>query len=394
VFDVLSNVRVIEFGKFVAAPMATWLLAGMGAKVTRVESLQGSPDREPYRIAGNLDGAGFLQLNSNKRSLCLDHASPAGRKVVHRLLQHADVVVCGAPAPTLVHQGLDYETLAALNPRLIWLNVSAFTSQGPLGAAVGFDGIGQAMSGAIHMSGFGDTPTRSGCSWVDASTAVYSAFAIVTALLERERTGKGHKIETSLMTTAYAAMSWFLVEQAAAQRNRIRSGNRAQSSGPSDVFRTLDGWVIVQIIGDSMFGKIARLVGRPEWIDDPRFRTDNDRSDNGEELSRGVAAWCARLTTAEALQHFSRARIPAAKVNSLQEALDEPQASAIGLFQEIQHPSRSNLKLMRPPVMIDGRFPEIRTRPPLLGEHSHVVLAEAGFEASEIAKLIEDGVVV
>lgn len=393
VFDVLNDVRILEFGKFVAAPMSTWLLAGMGASVTRVEPLQGSPDREPYRIADDVEGAGFLQLNSNKRSLCLDHASPAGRAVLHRLLSNVDVIVCGAPAPTLVHQGLDYETLAQVNPRLIWLNVSAFTSLGPLGSAVGFDGIGQAMSGAIHMSGFGETPTRSGCSWVDASTAVYSAFAITTALLDRERTGRGHKIETSLMSTAYAAMSWFLVEQAAAQRNRTRTGNRAQSSGPSDVCRTLDGWIIVQVIGDSMFAKVARLVGHPEWIDAPRFRTDNDRSDNGAELSQGLAAWCAVRTTAEALEIFRRERIPAGKVNSLQEALDEPQVNAIGLFQEIHHPARSNLKLMRPPVMIDGRFPDIRTRSPLAGEHSREVLAEAGFDAVEISSLADEGVI-
>jgi len=393
VFDVLNDVRVLEFGKFVAAPMATWLLAGMGAKVTRVESLDGSPDREPYCIGDGLDGAAFLQLNTNKGSLCLDHASPAGRQVLHRLLQSTDVIVCGAPGPTLVHQGLDYETLAAVNPRIIWLNVSAFTTHGPRGAEVGFDGIGQAMSGAIHLSGFGGMPGRSGCSWVDASTGVYSAFAIMSALLDRNRTGKGHCLETSLMTSAYAAMSWFLVEQAATGRNRTRTGNRAQSSGPSDVFRTKDGWIIVQVLGDSMFAKISRLVGRPDWIDDPRFGTDVGRSDNGAHLSEGVAAWCAALTTQDALEQLRKARIPATMVNSLQDALEEPQVEALGLFQTVTHPDRPALRLMKPAVMIDGLFPELRLASPAVGEHSADVLREAGFGADEIATLMEARVI-
>lgn len=392
-FDVLRDLRVLEFGRFVAAPMATWLLSCMGARVTRVEGLDGSIDREPYRIGEDIDGAAFLQLNSNKRSLCLDHASPRGREVLHRLVASADVVVCGAPGPTLVHQGLDYETLAATNPRLIWLNVSAFTTQGPRGADVGFDGIGQAMSGALHLSGFGDTPVRSGCSWVDASTGVYSAFAIVTALLDRERTGRGHRLETSLMTSAYAAMSWFLVEQAATARNRTRTGNRAHSSGPSDVFRTTDGWIIVQVLGDRMFAKIARLVGCPQWIEDPRFRTDVDRADNGADLSAGVAAWAEKLGTAEALEQLRRARIPGTAVNSLQDALDEPQVTALGLFQSLGHPAGTHVKVMKPAVMCDGRFAELRTRAPLVGEHTAEVLRDAGYAANEIADLSAIGVI-
>lgn len=392
-FEVLRDIHVLEFGKFVAAPMSTWLLAAMGARVTRVEPVGGSPDREPYCIGPGLDGAAFLQLNTNKRSLCLDHTSPRGREVVRRLLAGTDVVVCGAPAPTLVHQGLDYETLAAVNPRLIWLNVSAFTTQGPRGAEVGFDGIGQAMSGAVHLSGFGDTPTRSGCSWVDASTGVYSAFAMAMALLDRERTGRGHRLETSLMTSAYAAMSWFLVEQAATGRNRTRTGNRAQSSGPSDIFRTGDGWIIVQVLGDSLFAKIARLVSHPEWIDDPRFADDNGRSDHGAELSAGVAAWAATLTTQDALDQLRQARIPGATVNSLQQALDDPQVAELGLFQSVPHSPGPTLRLMKPAVMVDGQFAELRTRSPHVGEHTGEILREAGFSTDEIHALTESRVI-
>jgi crotonobetainyl-CoA:carnitine CoA-transferase CaiB-like acyl-CoA transferase len=307
--------------------------------------------------------------------------------VLNRLLAVTDVVVLGAPAGTLRRQRLDYETLARANPRLIYLNVSAFTSMGPRADETGFDGIGQVMSGAAYMSGFGDTPTRSFCSFVDVTTGIYSAFAIACALLDRERTGKGHSIETSLMTSAYAAMSWLLVEQAATGRNRIRTGNRAQSSGPSDIFRTRDGWIVVQVLGHSMFARVARLVGHPEWIDDPRFRTDNDRADHGAALSEGVAEWCHGLTTAEALQRLRDNRLPGAPVYSLQEALDDPQVAALGLMQSVSHPARPELELMKAPIVVDGHLADLRSRPPLVGEHTEAVLAELDYAPPAIEAL-------
>jgi len=394
VFDVLKDIRVIDFGKFVAAPYSTWLLSNMGAEVIKIEPVGGSPDREPFRISEQLDGAGFLQLHSNKQSMCLDHESPAGREVLKRLVASADVVVLGAPAGTLRRQGLDYETLAKLNARLIYLNVSAYTSMGPRGNDIGFDGIGQVMGGAAYMSGFGDTPTRSFCSWVDVGTGIYAAFAIACALIERARSGKGHELQTSLLTTGYAAMSWLLVEQALTQRNRVRTGNRAQSSGPSDLFRTRDGWIVVQVLGDGMFAKVARLVGHPEWIEDPRFRTDNDRAEHGETLSEGVGAWCAGQTSEAALAALRAARLPGAPVNSLQQALDDPQAAALGLFQTVTHPGRpGGFPLMKAPLVADGEFPPIRSRPPLAGEHSESVLERLGYTRGEIEALRRDRVI-
>jgi crotonobetainyl-CoA:carnitine CoA-transferase CaiB-like acyl-CoA transferase len=386
-FDVLRTVRVLDFGKFVAAPSSTWLLSNMGAQVTKVEPVNGSPDREPFRISAELDGAGFLQLHSNKRSLCLDYEPAAGREVLHKLVAASDVIVLGAPASTLKRQGLDYETLSRLNPRLIYLNVSAFTSIGPRANDIGFDGIGQVMSGSTYMSGFGDVPTRSFCSFIDVSTGIYSAFAIACALLDRAQSGKGRNIETSLMTSGYSIMSWLLVEQALTQRNRTRTGNRAQSSGPSDVFRTSDGWIVVQVLGDGMFAKVARLVGHPEWIDDPRFASDNDRADNGAALSAGVAQWCLQYTNAEALKLLRDARLPGAPVNSLQQALEEPQLAALGMLQDIPHPGRANLQLFKSPIMVDGEFATIKSRPPLAGEHTDVILGELGYSTTQIADL-------
>jgi crotonobetainyl-CoA:carnitine CoA-transferase CaiB-like acyl-CoA transferase len=392
-FDVLRDIRVLDFGKFVAAPSATWLLSNMGAQVIKIEPTAGSPDREPFRIADDLDGAGFLQLHSNKRSICLDYETEQGSEVLRRLVSAADVAVFGAPAVTLQRQGLDYASLVAINPKLIYLNVSAFTSVGPRAKDIGFDGIGQVMSGSTYMSGFGDTPTRSFCSFIDVSTGIYSAFAIACALMDRAKTGKGYNIETSLMTSGYSIMSWLLVEQAATQRNRTRSGNRAQSSGPSDVFRTRDGWIVVQVMGDGMFAKVARLVGHSEWIDDARFKTDNGRAEHGAILSAGVGEWCARYTNEEALALLRANRLPGAPVNSLQQALEEPQVAALGLMQTMDHPGRHGLQLMKAPIMVDGALAPLRTRPPTVGEHTNAVLADLGYQSSQIEALRKSKVV-
>jgi crotonobetainyl-CoA:carnitine CoA-transferase CaiB-like acyl-CoA transferase len=394
VFDVLKDIRVLDFGKFVAAPMSTWLLSNMGAEVIKVEPIGGAPDREPFRMSDTVDGAGFVQLHSNKMSLCLDHGVPRGRAVLEKLLAQADVIVLGAPDSTNARQGLDYEKVATINPSIIYLNVSAFTGVGPRAHEVGFDGIGQVMSGAAYMSGFGDTPTRSFCSFVDVTTGVFSAFAIACALMSRAQTGKGHKIETALMMSAYTAMSWLLVEQAVTGRNRTRSGNRAQSSGPSDVFRTRDGWIVVQVVGAGLFARVMKVIGRPELIDDPRFKTDNDRADNGAALSDAVSTWCRDLTSAAALEMLRAARVPAAPVNSLQQALEEPQVAALQLIQQMSHPGlRGSLPLFKAPVMVDGALAALRSRPPLAGEHTDYILRRAGYSGQDIEALREAKVI-
>jgi crotonobetainyl-CoA:carnitine CoA-transferase CaiB-like acyl-CoA transferase len=394
VFDVLKDIRVLDFGKFVAAPMSTWLLSNMGAEVIKVEPIGGAPDREPFRMSDTVDGAGFMQLHSNKMSLCLDHGSPRGRAVLEKLLTESDVMVLGAPDSTNARQGLDYETVCKINPALIYLNVSAFTSAGPRGNEVGFDGVGQAMSGAAYMSGFGDTPTRSFCSFVDVTTGVFSAFAIACALMNRAQTGKGAKIETALMMSAYAAMSWLLVEQAVTGRNRTRTGNRAQSSGPSDIFKTRDGWIVVQVVGAGLFARVAKVIGRPELIDDPRFKTDNDRADNGAALSEAVGAWCRDLTSADALGELRAARVPGSPVNSLQQALEEPQVAALQFIQQMSHPGLAGtLPLFKAPIMIDGALPSLRTRPPLAGEHTDFILRRAGYSSDAIGILREAKVI-
>jgi crotonobetainyl-CoA:carnitine CoA-transferase CaiB-like acyl-CoA transferase len=272
--------------------------------------------------------------------------------------------------------------------------VSAFTSVGPRAQEVGFDGIGQAVSGAAYMSGFGATPTRSFCSFIDVTTGIYSALAIVCALMDRQRTGKGHKIETALMMSGYAAMSWLLVEQAVTGRNRIRSGNRAQSSGPSDLFRTRDGWIVVQVLGDAMFARIARVIGHPEWKDDPRFRTDNDRAEQGELLSEAVGRWCAELSSEEALRALREARVPGSLVHSLQQALDDPQVAALELLQTVAHPGLDRpLPLMKVPIMVDGKLAPLRSRPPLVGEHTEMVLCRLGYTSQDLDALHQASVI-
>ena len=274
----LEGIRVVDFGQFIAGPLAAALLGDFGADVIRVERPEGGADRFVQPIGAHMPGgAVYLQINRNKRSLALDSFDARAREIVDRLIMHADVVVANAPDATRDAMGLSYERVSALNPRLILATCTAFGSGGALANAPGFDGIGQAMSGAMHMSGKDGEPRKAYAHYVDHLSAALSAFGVMMALRERERTGRGQHVETSLLRSALLTMAANLTEEDVLQIGRHGIGNRAHLAGPADVFRTRDGHVLVQVIGDSMFGRCARLMQRVDWLDDPRFVSDETR---------------------------------------------------------------------------------------------------------------------
>ena len=287
---ILDGVRVLDFGHFIAGPYCGALLADFGADVIRVERPQGNNDRflMPCGEDHHDNGALYLQVNRNKRSLALDPFSPAARPVLEDLIRSADVVIANLPEPTLKSAGLDYASLTAVKPDIILCTCSAYGHNGPDAAKTGFDGIGQAMSGAMEMTGEDGSPRKSYAHFVDFSTASLSAFGIVLALMDRTRTGKGQQVRMSLLHTALAVMNGTLIEHAATGIARRGTGNRAQLTGPADCMKTKNGHILVQAIGSSMFRRWAKLVGKPEWIEDKRFADDQLRGDNGAVLSEAM----------------------------------------------------------------------------------------------------------
>jgi crotonobetainyl-CoA:carnitine CoA-transferase CaiB-like acyl-CoA transferase len=392
--QVLKGIRVLDFGRYIAGPYCGTLLGDMGAEVIRIEKVDGSEDRFLSPISDKGDGGLFMQLARNKKCLTLNPMKPEGREIVKKLVKTADVVIANLPPDTLQAMGLDYESLKATKPDIILTTVSAFGRGGPYANRVGFDGLGQAMSGAMYMSGTPDQPVKAYPPYIDFGTASLSAFGTMAALFERQKTGKGQMVEGSLFNTALTMMNGTAIEQNAIQCNRVATLNRSQTSGPADTFKTKDGWVLVQSVGGPLFKRWADLIGEDHWLDDPRFKDDISRGNNGELISERTATWCAKRTSKQVLEEMEAARLPAGPVLSPQEVLDDPHVAAKGLFQYVDYPGLDKpAPLMRTPIELSETPGEIRSRPPTLGEHTDEIMQELGYSQAQIAILREKRVV-
>lgn len=391
---VLEGIRVLDFGRYIAGPFCATLLGDMGAEVIRIEKVDGSEDRYLSPINENGDGAMFMQIGRNKKSVTLNPMKPEGREIVKKLVATADVVVANLPPDTLKTMGLDYESLTAIKPDIILTMISAFGTGGPYANRVGFDGLGQAMSGNMFMSGTPDQPVKAYGPFIDFGTASFSAFGTLAALYQRQKTGEGQIVEGSLFNTGLTIMNGTAIEQDAIQRNRVATLNRSQTSAPADTFKTKDGWVLVQSVGGPLFKRWANLMGEDRWLEDERFKDDITRGDNSAAISERLADWCADRTSQEVLDAMEEVRLPAGPVLSPQQVLEDPHIAAKGLFQPVEYPGLDKpAPVMRTPVELSETPGEIRSRAPTLGEHTGQIMEELGYSADEIAAFRENRIV-
>lgn len=388
----LEGIRVIDFGRFIAAPYCAMMLADFGADVIRVERREGGEDRRVGPVVESGEGGLYLNVNRNKRAITLDLGHSESAKIVRRLVESADIVIVNLPINVMKRAGLDYESLSAIKPEIILVMASAFGPDGPYANRVGFDGVAQAMSGAMSLTGFADAPVRDIVSFVDYGTALHAAFGAMVALYDRQTTGRGSLIDVSLLATGVTFMTPLLMERAATGIRRERQGNTGYYTAPSDVYRTSDGWIIVPTIGDDMFRRWAGLVGREELIADPRCADDITRGINHALINEVMSEWCAKRTRDEAIGELERARIPCGPVYDLGEVLADPQVNARGLLEEVEQPGNQSVPLARTPVRINGKQNPL-SRAPALGEHTDGVLTEIGFSAEEIAELRKAGAI-
>jgi crotonobetainyl-CoA:carnitine CoA-transferase CaiB-like acyl-CoA transferase len=396
VVGVLDGIRVLDFGRYIAGPFCAALLGDLGAEVIRIERIGGGEDRGmiPVGVGADAGGAMFLAMNRNKFGMTLDPASPKGREVVRRLVASADVVVANLPPRVLRSLALDLDSLRQTRPDIILTTVTGFGSGGPLSHKHGFDGIGQAMSGAVYLSGTPEQPIALKVPWVDFGTACLSAFGTLAALLERGKTGRGQKVEGALLRTAIAFANATLIEQALTCVNRSATVNRGFNSAPADIFRTKDGWIVATVIGEPMFRRWARMIGEEHWFADPRFKDDQSRADHGEIISARMSEWCAARTCAEALTELEEASIVAGQVYSPQQALDDPHIRAAGLLEEVTFPGfERTLPLAPTPIELSETPGAYRRPAPRIGEHTEEILRSLGYDAAEIAGLRADGVI-
>ena len=391
---VLEGVRVLDFGRYIAGPFCGALLADYGAEVIRIERVDGSEDRYVTPVSDDGQGAMFLQLNRNKLGLTLNPTKDKGREIVKRLVETADIVIANLPEQTLKTMGLDYDELKQINPGVILTSNTAFGTTGPYSERVGFDGVAQAMSGAMDMTGHADQPTKAYAPYVDFCSASLAAFGTLLAYIEKQKTGKGQRVQTSLLQTALTTTNSLLIEQEILNVNRVASMNRAQTSGPSDTFQTKDGWILVQTVGRPLFERWANLMKEDSWLTDERFKDDLSRGENGDLISQRMSEWCVERTSKEAIDELEKSRIPVGEVLKAEETLREEHILEKGSFIKMRYPTLDQeYSVVGPAVELSENPGQITMRSPELGEHNLEILGGLGYSREEIEKLKEERII-
>jgi len=390
----LEGIRVIDFGRFIAGPYCAMLLADFGADVIRVERRAGGEDRKVGPVTESGEGGLFLTCNRNKRGITLEPSHPQAAEVIRRLVRTADIVVVNLPFGVMKRLGLDYDALRAVKEDVILVMASAFGSDGPYADRVGFDGVAQAMSGAMSLTGFPGPPVRSIVSWADYGTALHGAFGAMAALYHRRNTGRGQLVDVSLLATGITFMTPLLAERRTTGIRREQLGNTGYYAAPSDVYQTSNGWIIVPTIGDEMFRRCARAIGREDLIADPRLGDDISRGNNADIINRAMSRWCSERTREQAIAELEAGRVPCGPCYDLDEVLGDPQVNSRNLLEELEYPGGKNpIPIASPPVRL-GELPAGSTRrAPMLGEHTDEVLTQIGFSDREIAELRSSGAI-
>ena len=386
--SILEGYRVLDFGRYIAGPFCGALLSDFGAEVIRIERVDGSEDRFTTPVAEDGAGSMFLQMNRNKLGLTLNPMKTEGKEIIAKLTKTADVVIANLPEKTLIAMGLDYESLLKINKKIILTSNTAFGTSGPYADRVGFDGVAQAMSGSMDMSGDPELPTKNYAPYVDFCSASLAAYGTCLALMEREKTGKGQRVKTSLLATALTMTNGLVMEQELLNVNREATFNRAQTAAPSDTFKTKDGWILIATVGQPLFERWVNLMGEKEWLEDERFCDDLSRGNYSEIISKRMSKWCAERTSKEAIEELDKARIPVGEVLKANQVVNEPHIDARGLFQKVPYPkTKDSVPIVVSPLELSGNPGEIKSRAPLLGEHTDQILKEIGYSNEEISNL-------
>ncbi|MCS6924335.1 MAG: CoA transferase [Candidatus Binatia bacterium] len=365
----LSGIKVIEVGLNLAGPLAGEILADLGADVIKVERPEGGDDARgwgPPFVQGS--SVTFHSMNRNKRSITVDFKNPHELARLHRLIATTDIFLHNLRPGVAEEVGLDAETLLALNPRLIYCEISAFGHTGPLRLKPGYEILLQAFAGLMSVTGEADgPPVRMGTSVVDFGTGMWTAIAALAALRQRDQTGRGCVIQTSLFETALFWLCNFFARYLASGEVPQRHPTGSPTQVAFGAFETQNGPLVLGVANDRLFAKLAYALNRPQWADDPRFRTSADRLAHRELLVGEIRAILRQATKEEWMERLEAAGIPCAPILTLPEVLAQPQTQALGILQT---PPGSEITLLGLPLSFNGVRPALRQCAPSLGEHN------------------------
>ncbi len=387
----LSRLRVLDLTRVRAGPTCCRVLADFGADVIKIEAPKGVDPNEG--ISGPRDGYDMINLHRNKRSLTLNLKTPAGRAVFMRLAKTADIVVENYRPDVKDRLGIGYEQLRAVNPQIILASISGFGQDGPYSTLAGYDQIAQGMGGLMSVTGLpGQGPVRAGAAVADISAGLYATIGILIALNERERSGVGQWVHTSLLQAQIAVLDFqaarYLVDKVIPEQ----AGNDHPYSTPMGVFQTRDGYINLGVGGDGQWRNFCEVVGRPELSTDPRFATGAARFKNRPEVRTLIEPFFREQTSAYWLKALADAGVPAGPIHRINDVFDDPQVRHLKMAVPCTHPARGAVEIVAQPVVLSRTPAQIKEPIPGMGEHTDEILTECGLSAAEIQDLRSGGV--
>lgn len=391
----LAGLKVLDLSQIMAGPYCTMVLADLGAEVIKVEKPGAGDDSREMGPYVNGESTCFAQINRNKLGISLNLKNPEVRAIVHEMVRWADVVVENYRVGVTKSLGLDYETLSAINPRLVYCSISGYGQTGPYSTKGGFDLVAQGMTGIMSMTGEpGGRPLKSGIAIYDIGAGLTASYAILAACMHQRQTGEGQHIDISL---AECGLPWFIWEAAAyfAENTLPQStGSRHRVSAPYQAFQTGDGYIIIGAANQRTWEKLCSdVVGHPEWITDPRFATNSDRMVNIETLESLLEAEFAQADAATWIRRCEEAGVPCGPINDFGQAVNDPHYAARGMIQELDHPTLGRMKTIGIPTHFSRTPGRVRTPAPLHGQHTDEVLARFGVDERRRAQLREAGAI-
>lgn len=389
----LSRFRVLDLSRVRAGPTCARMLADFGADVIRIEPPAGV-DRNDAMFAAKRKGGDFQNLNRNKRGLTLNLKHPQARTALHKLVETADVVLENWRPDVKKRLGVDYDTLRAINPRIILASISGFGQDGPYAWRPGFDQVIQGMGGLMSVTGFpGTSPTRAGIAISDSSTGLYAALGVLTALLEREVSGQGQWVHASLLHAQIAMMDFQAARYLVEGQVAVQEGNDHPTSAPMGLFKASDGYLNIGVSGEGQWKDFCIAIGRLDWLERPEFRLNADRVRNRAEINATVQSLFATDTVQHWVQVLNEANIPAGPVYNVPQMFEDEQVRHLGVVGEVSTAEGEHLRLITQPVVLERTPARLTAAAPTVGEHSDEVLHEAGYDDAQIAQLREAGAI-
>jgi crotonobetainyl-CoA:carnitine CoA-transferase CaiB-like acyl-CoA transferase len=392
----LEGVKVLELAQIMAGPTCGMLLADLGADVIKVERVPGGDDTRSYnRPSVNGESAAFMAMNRNKRGIALNLKLPAAREALKRMAAGADVLTENYRKGALDKLGLGYEALHAVNPALIYCSISGYGRTGPYADKGGFDLVAQGMSGLMAITGeAGGAPVKSGSPVCDINAGILAALGIVAAYVHRLKTGEGQLVDTSLYEAGIQQTYWHSAIYFATGAAPAPSGSAHILSAPYQAFQAADGWLTIGGANQANWERLARVLGAPEWIDDPRFRGNADRMKNLQSLTEVMNSRLRTRSKKEWIAALEAEGVPCGPINSIAEMAADAQTAAREMVVELEHAKAGRTRALGLAIKLSATPGKVSRASPLLGQHTREVLDEYGFTSVEIDGLVSSGAAV